>query len=407
MSEPAASVPVVFTELHAAASSPASAVAESAAAASGAAHKPCASVLIDDSVTLGKIPDRPVAVRPGTPYLQLPVGLDGLKPIGGPPSDVKNVYNRSNNGFVLAVRLAYNHHVPLRLRADHIWITILNSIGLYIEKNAERLRESFVAHEGKLDLCVLVPPDWEASDDRIRWDDVIASICGLIEGNTVTEVRSAFEAPFTTSDAIAATAARVSLMAALKSYFDYSMMTMCGIREVKLEGTEGDWILLRERVAGLGKIGGLGAALGPWLSKLDTVLSNLIDTYNGRPDVAWWSHIYNCHVRHGSGGGTYISGWFLDFFLYDSRGNELHGGTGSPHLREEHLPVGYASVPFHWKLLGGWKREFELLTGMWCATLHADGSVSPWLQWMACEKQAAPASTKSGHSGFLRRSSRS
>jgi hypothetical protein len=386
MSDSTVPVPVVFAELHSAPPAPASLVAESPAASSGAAHKPCASVLIDDSVTHGKIPDHPTAIRPDTPYLQLPPGAEGLKPIAAPPADVKNVFNRSNNGFILAVRLAYNYHVPLRLRPDHIWITVLNSFGMFIEKNAERFRKSFVAHEGKLDLCVLVPPEWEASDDRIQWNDVIASISSLIESNTVTGVRSAFEAPFTTSDAIAATAARVSLMAALKSYFDYSMITMCGIREVKLEGSEADWILLRERVAGLGKLGDVGALLGPWLSKLDTVLSKLVDTYNGRPDTTWWSHIYNCHVRHGSGGGTYISGWFLDFFLYDSRGNEIHDGSRSPHLREEHLPVGYASVPFHWKLLSGDKREFELLAGMWCATLCPDGSVSPWLQWMACEK---------------------
>ena len=271
-----------------------------------------------------------------------------------------------------------------------------------------RLRKYFVAHRDKMRLVVDVPPEWEASDDLVQWEAVIRQVTDLVQANTVSNVRAAFEPDFSTTTLVTATAARVALMAALKSYFDYGMRSRCGIRDVVLEGSVDDWIGLRAKVAHLGTLGTLGTDLAPWLAMLDTTLSKLVDTYRGSADAAWWSHVYSLEQSFESGVDAKVTGWFLHFFLYDKSGKLLWSlakeaptsgrdvtdvGMRLPlrQVNRGELPVGFASVPFSWELLGGRKREFVMYTGTWAASIGPDGSVSPVTEWAVVEKAEEPA----------------
>jgi hypothetical protein len=49
---------------------------------------------------------------------------------------------------------AYNKHHNLIIRPDDVWITILTQFNFYVNADAELLRASFVAHEGKQELKV-------------------------------------------------------------------------------------------------------------------------------------------------------------------------------------------------------------------------------------------------------------
>ncbi|CAG8845709.1 36211_t:CDS:2, partial [Gigaspora margarita] len=64
----------------------------------------------------------------------------------------------------------------------------------------------------------------------------------------------------------------------------YTGITHCGIPKVTLEGTLEDWMKLYEKVANLRK---LNLELDFWIDRV-----------------------------FGSGGGTYISGWLMNFFSY-------------------------------------------------------------------------------------------
>lgn len=372
--------------------------------------KPCAVVMINKSLNpcADMRNDRSIrSILFGAPFLTVPNGdTRSLEAFAAPPANASNIVGMEN-GFAVAVRMAYHYHLPLRLRPDHIWITILNSFGLFIEKNAKALRASFVMHEGKMDLCVGVPPAWETDDSLIEWEKVIGvgEICNLITENSQDDVTSAFESRFTTTDAVSLTASRIALMAGMKSYFNFSMETACGIRQVCLEGTLDDWTLLRARVARLADFPGVRDLIGHWFDKVDGVLLQLVRTYQNKPDKAWWSHIYTKNIVNGSGGGVYLSGWFLDLFLYSRHQELLHPkptrrGDGSPGVArdvcidEEDLPSGFVFVDFYWNLMSGDRRDFKLFTGSWHATLLEDGSIMPWLQWAVCEQKRKPAVPK-------------
>ena len=63
--------------------------------------------------------------------------------------------DRVGNGFLHACELAWAEHFPLKLEPIHIWLTILQSVALHINQNAEKLREKWVKHKGKQDLTII------------------------------------------------------------------------------------------------------------------------------------------------------------------------------------------------------------------------------------------------------------
>lgn len=289
----------------------------------------------------------------------------------------------TNNGLLAAVMLAYNNHIPLKLRPDDLWIAIILSFGQYVQKNAGKVRKDFVVHEGKRMLVVPVPLSWEMSDRFIAWPTVIEKIADLIQDNTVNQVRQAIEADFSTSDSVSITASRLVLMSSLKSFFEYGTCTTCGIREVYLEGTLEDWIKLRSSVANLGSLSATAShELSDWLSNLDTTLLKLVETYEGNPDSGFWSHIYSRFCTFGSGGETYVTGWILSFFLYDSSGDMINSSQ-VPTTTLSMLPVMYSTVPFFFQTSFG-RRNFTMLSGSWGVEV-SKGIVSPIIQWMVTE----------------------
>merc|ERR1711963_1259504 len=55
--------------------------------------------------------------------------------------------------------------------------------------------------------------------------------------------------------------------------------------------------------------------LGGWFDRVRGVLDNLLETYQGNPDKDWWSRIMDIQKSFGSGGGTFLTGWFVTDFL--------------------------------------------------------------------------------------------
>lgn len=272
----------------------------------------------------------------GDARLVLPEGLNrgptsrSLRPVASSQVALTRTFY-SSNGFLAACHVAYSLHLPLRLRPDDVWMPIIASVAQFVDSNASSLRESFVDFpSGSAELVVLVPPSFELlGDSRVPWGDVVHTFNALIAEHTHGDVREAFTPQFSTTDAISIANSGIVLMAALKSYFSYSMVTLCGIREVVLEGTPEDWEQLRTRAAGLGSLarGRLGAELPEWFSLLDATLAQLVATARGTPSADFWSRIFSSHTPHESGAKTLFSGWALNFFLYDKRGTRINHTT--------------------------------------------------------------------------------
>src|SRR4051812_10908577 len=56
--------------------------------------------------------------------------------------------------LLAAAHFAFSQHRPLVLSPDMIWVAIVQGFARHVNEHAERLRDRFVGHSGKLEICV-------------------------------------------------------------------------------------------------------------------------------------------------------------------------------------------------------------------------------------------------------------
>ena len=112
-------------------------------------------------------------------------------------------------------------------------------------------------------------------------------------------------ADFSTTTPVQKIVSQITLMYSLKEYFYYSSRAGCGIPAVEMLGSENDWKKLSSKLKVLRTLlepieDDLGLR-SEWWNMVETVFSKLLDTYQGRPDRKWWSHIVTYENENGSG----------------------------------------------------------------------------------------------------------
>ncbi len=61
---------------------------------------------------------------------------------------------KHRHGFLSAVCLAFDQHLPLVLRPEHFWVLILQAVATHVNDNAKKLRHQFVMHDKTAALTV-------------------------------------------------------------------------------------------------------------------------------------------------------------------------------------------------------------------------------------------------------------
>ena len=112
------------------------------------------------------------------------------------------------------------------------------------------------------------------------------------------------EANFSTTSSDQLIASQIMLMSSLQKYFDYRCATECGIPGVEMEGTKEDWQKLIDKTDNLKNLLQpimTEIGLGEWFESTKFMLEKLLETFEGNPDVEWWSHILSWNRTYGSG----------------------------------------------------------------------------------------------------------
>lgn len=246
----------------------------------------------------------------------------------------------SPSALVGMIAHAYSKHLPVSLRPDDIWLCILYSLGLYVNKHSEEMRAVFVDFTGKRDLEINLGPGSLAQDeaDAEHWARAIQMMTAEIGKNTKGEWAAWVEPQFSTTLDSDRFAARVSLMSALQTYFSYSMQYMCGLPRVVLRGTLDDWKQLRAKAGKLEEM--KNATMSKWARTLLPVLDKLVDSYSGIVDANWWQCI--CKNENLGSGGNVTSGWVRAFAPFDFQG--VYNLDGKYATRDE-FPVCGCTVP--------------------------------------------------------------
>ena len=171
------------------------------------------------------------------------------------PSLDTAVNNRyKGNGLVHTFMTAYNNHLPLELSPDDVWLAVCQGFSAHILANSEQLRKEFVDFDGKKKLEVRRDEFVLGSPDN-DWPSVFGEFSEKIKDNIGAKMHSTFVHKFSTTTPLHTTIYEATLMTAMQKYFDYKLISLCGIPKVRLTGKPQDWKELRDKVASVAKFG--------------------------------------------------------------------------------------------------------------------------------------------------------
>lgn len=223
-----------------------------------------------------------------------------------------------DDNFYKCLVQAYADHHPLVLSPDMVWLIISQGFSRYVNAHAEEMRDLLVFHEGKMDLVVNSNNDvLSLSGD---WKRLLNDFSACIANNTKGELADLMTADFTTTGITERVASQISLMDAVKKYFNYANIAAgCGIPSITLKGSPDDWQKVLDKTLSLKKY-----HLEKWVSDLEPILKEFVKASKGRANKKFWRDIVK-KVRVDQlkkDGGvcappkhtTYLDGWFLKFF---------------------------------------------------------------------------------------------
>ena len=247
------------------------------------------------------------------------------------------------NALIKAVHTAFDRHYPLVLSPDMIWLCIMQGLSIHVNENAEKLRSKFVSHQGKEEITV-------RRDDFVKgqqnpWQEVFSEFSAQIRGHIGAETHDLILPQFSTTDSVSKAVSEIVLMEAMKSYFSYRLVTLCGIPEITLEGSPEDWRMIREKAEQLAQFD-----LDWWIPSLLPILDQFVAASCGDVDQGFWSDIYKVND---DSGGPYCGGWILKLFPYLTRGRspwidkEPEGSFSG--ATTDSFPSGLSRAPFVWQ----------------------------------------------------------
>lgn len=315
------------------------------------------------------------------------------------------------NGFIEAVTFAFDGHFPLSLRPEHFWALVLQGVVSHIndKDNAESLRSKFVKHKEKMILRV-DRDSFQLGKAGNDWAGVVAEFDQQISSHVVPDAAKAMEMRFSTTTADEKTCGAVAVMSAMQKFFTYKMRTKCGFPSITLEGSLADWQLLRHKAEELVSTRCLPSFSKRWLPAMLPVLDRFVRQYQ-RPkdvDVNFWQCMCKRGGLRGSGGYSWLNGWFNVFMpylnhnapnrycvpysddigyakegLYNDNYYEYFGGPmpkGAEGPDTTDMANGILSAPVEWNYLGK-IIELQFVSGFVGMETREDGAVAPVLGW--------------------------
>jgi hypothetical protein len=329
----------------------------------------------------------PVKVSPKTlPTEKAHVSIQRLLGTSIEACDTYHVDVVKQPGFhslIAAAHLAYQHHFPLVLSPDVVWLTLAQGLANHINNHAEALRSKLVAHDGKVKIKVR-RDDFVKGSPENPWPEVWPEFSSQIKRAIGEKTHSLILNDFSTTRPTERAASEIVLMDCVQSYFSYEFYTLCGIPEITLEGTAEDWEKIHQKVEWLEHFD-----LQWWTKDVRQITAEFVCAAQGCPNREFWQAIYK---RHDASGGPHTSGWLVRLlpylkqreFRYADQEDYKNGyftpwrtdlknpWVGRPLLQkpgpwegitDDHLPSSASQVPFLWDYLGT-RHDYQFVAGV-------------------------------------------
>lgn len=301
----------------------------------------------------------------------------------------KLVYH-GQDAFFRCIVEAYAQHKSVTLSPDMIWLLISQGFARYVNAHAEALRPQLVDHEGQVSL--VMESDVDVLSEKADWPKLIGGFTSQIERYTTGDIGNTITANFSTTGLTERVASQITLMDAMKSYFEYVVVYIaCGIPSITLLGTPDDWRKVIDKTRRLSVYG-----LEEWTKRLDSVLRQILVTAKGRPNPLFWKSMVKHHRPDEMQGGacdmrkpTVLDGWLLRLFP-DENGKTLDKVAHTKEMESEMVrtPFKYQVIdPTTGRLLS--ETPMELWAGFIGAQEDRETNmVTPKIGWMVRVKES-------------------
>ena len=300
------------------------------------------------------------------------------------------VYESGTSLFYNCMVEAYAGHYSVILSPDAIWTLISQGFCHHISLNTEKLKDKIVNHEGKMKISVI--SEYDLYSPLMDWDTLLNGFDIQIAENTKGNIADIMRADFSTTGNTERITSQVTLMSAVKSYFDFAAIhTICGIPTITIEGTPDDWRKIIKKVESLRNYD-----LGWWVDDLKPILQEFVNASEGNVNKDFWQNIVKKDrpesMKKGAGCGvkdaTKFDGWFLKFMPFDKDGRTPDAVV---YGRNDMLPS-VVSAPFTYIVKDATgniisKTPMEIMSGFVGIDVNENTyTMRPHIGWMVSEK---------------------
>jgi len=247
-------------------------------------------------------------------------------------------------GLVIALHTAYEQHYALKLSVSDFIILIGQGFGKHMDINSEKLRKHFVDHEEKEEIAIL--RDGFVRGQQNDWSTVFGEFADNIKKRVKGDIYDIVIDDSSVATPTSRIVSELTLMDCMKGFFDYVVVTRCGIPEITLQGAKEDWEGLRTKVRKLNEMNKDNCLqLDFWLKQITPVVDKICETaIDKKIDREFWSGIYK-YSNPGSG-TPFISGWITKFFPYLPDG--VNKFTEPAQIKTNNIPKQISSLDFIW-----------------------------------------------------------
>lgn len=213
--------------------------------------------------------------------------------------------------FFQTVHSAFENHYPFAIKPETLMYLIVHEIAITINKHPQHYRDLFSTSTERQTIKIR-HDDLILGNPNSPWNDTLESLNQLLSQKVPSSIADHLLVNFSTSTPETKAASIVAFMDTASPFYDYRVMTMCGLPEIRLLGTPDDYHKLLVAATNLAKY--FEKHLNLYFKHLLPVLETLEKQAKGEPlDEEFWKSTYKYASQSG---GDVFNGWLSAFINY-------------------------------------------------------------------------------------------
>lgn len=291
-----------------------------------------------------------------------------------------------------SLHYSFAHHRPVSISPDIVWLMIMQGLSKHFYFNSDSISTEIYTEKEKT-ILQIQRDNFVKGELTNNWAEVFPEFSDRIKESTNLNLHELFTPNFSTTTNNVSISYTITMMDALSEYYDYSVLTACGIPYVVLEGSPEDWKWIKDKLPELRKYD-----TDFWIDNLQPVIDEIYKSSTGNVNSEFWKSMYKWN---GTSGGNRVTGWIIKFFPYiETNDNKKHVNTYLDYniylddddvefnwigLTGDDFPSGLSVCNFNWEYFGG-NFNMQFCAGFIGISQDNNMVLRPEINWFVSEK---------------------